>query len=111
MVEKGAVLEVRSVSFGVYRRIYKSRLHKGGGHKLIVPLQLPARPRLHQVLEERYLFVSSDLTLFVSDKLVHKSHEKPTSEFSDITCVHPSALANEHLAFAGFPRRYPLETV
>ena len=71
---RSPVLGFRSVSFGVYRRTYKPRLYKGRGHTLIVPLQLPARPRLHQLLEESYLFVSGDLALFVSDKLVHQSH-------------------------------------
>jgi hypothetical protein len=74
-------------------------------HTLIVALELPARPRLHQALEERYFFVPGDLALLVSDKLVHQSHET-TSELLAVTAgVHHSALAHRDLALARLPRR------
>jgi hypothetical protein len=63
------------LGFGSLRWLNEPRLDEGSGHALIVPLQLPARPRLHQVLEERYLLVLRNLALFVSDQLVHQSHE------------------------------------
>src|SRR5215217_1499731 len=62
-------------SFSPLRRLYQPRFDKGRGNSLIVPRQLPARPRLHQVLEERYLLILGNLTFFVSDELVHQSHE------------------------------------
>jgi hypothetical protein len=57
------------------RRLDQPSLDKGRGNTLIVPRQMPAHPRLHQVRKGRYLFVLGDLALFVSDELVHKSHE------------------------------------
>jgi hypothetical protein len=50
-------------------------LDKGRGNTLIVPQQMLAHPRLHQVRKERYLFVLGDLALLVSDDLGHQSHE------------------------------------
>jgi hypothetical protein len=44
-------------SFGPLRWLYQPCLNKGRSHALIVPRQLPARPRFHQVPKERYLFV------------------------------------------------------
>jgi hypothetical protein len=49
------------------------------------------------VLKERYLFVVGDLALFVSDELIHQSHE-PTSEFSGITTkAHHNAQSEGRL--------------
>jgi hypothetical protein len=63
------------VGFSQLGRLYMPRLDEGRGNTLIVPRQLPARPRLHQVLEERYLLILGNLAFFVSDELVHQSHE------------------------------------
>ena len=62
-------------SFGPLRWLYQPCLDKGRSHALIVPRQLPARPRFHQVPKERYLFVLGQLALFVSDELLHQLHE------------------------------------
>jgi hypothetical protein len=68
---------LRSVSFGVHRRTYEPRLQKGRGHTLIVALKLPARPRLYQVLEERYLLVFGELAFLVSNEPIHQSQNPP----------------------------------
>jgi hypothetical protein len=72
------------VSFSSLRWLYQPSLDESRTHTLVVPRQLPARPRFHQVLKERYLFVLGDLAFFVSNELVHQSHETHLRIFGDL---------------------------
>jgi hypothetical protein len=67
------------VSFGPLRRLYQPGLDEGRTHALVVPVQLPARSGVDQVLKERYLFVLGDLSLLVRDELVHQLQNPPPS--------------------------------
>jgi hypothetical protein len=68
-------MEVRI--FGLLWPLYQPGLDKGCGHAVVMSLELPARPRIYQVLKQRYLFVLVHLTLFVSNEPVHQLHNPP----------------------------------
>ena len=91
-------------SFALLRRLDQPSLDKGRSHAMVVPLQMPTRPRVDQVLEQRYLFVLGNLALFVSDELVHQLHETHLRDWGTTTNVHHSALVNQCPAIVRFPR-------
>jgi hypothetical protein len=44
-----------------------------------MPLKMPARPCVDQVLEERYLLILGNLAFFVSNELIHQLQNPPPS--------------------------------
>ncbi len=55
---------------------------------MIVAAKMPARPRIDQLLKERYLFVLAHLALFVSNELVDQL-QNPTSLERAYTGISP----------------------
>jgi hypothetical protein len=72
-------LRMLEASCSALQRFYQSCFDEGRSYAMVVPLKLPARSCVDQMLKQSDLFVFGQVSLFVSNELVHQLQNPPPS--------------------------------